>query len=449
MFWRLLFPTMLGMFFSSVFVVVDGMMVGRGVGVDGLAAVNLISPLFTLSTGIGLMFGTGGSVQASVSLSKGKIGEANRYMMQAFLLAVAVALVVGGLLTLFPQAVARLFATPPELMPYALEYLITLAPAIFFNVVLTVGLFFIRLDGAPNFAMFCIASSALGNIVLDYLFIFVFGWGLYGAALATVISQLVACLMIVIYFVSFGKALRLHVMRQKWSVVIRGIERLMKKTAWKTTALGFSAFQGDLAISLMVIMGNLTFVYYLGVNGVAAFSVVCFLFPIVFMTFNAIVQSVQPIISYNMNGDSVRSEQAVWLAMKVAALLGVLFTVVTWGLRKPIVALFLSPATEAFEIAIGGIQWFGVGFFFFGLNIVIVGYLQSIGQATQATSFSVLRGVVLMLLGFILLPLWLGNMGIWLAVPIAELLTLIIIFWYHKKREQTVGRIDAVGYRIK
>lgn len=425
LFWRLLLPTMLGMFFSSVFVVVDGMMVGRGVGVDGLAAVNFISPLFTLSTGIGLMFGTGGSVQASVSLSKRKFGEANRYMMQAFLLAVAVTIVVGGLLALFPKTVASLFSTPPELMSYALEYLTTLTPAIFFNVILTVGVFFIRLDGAPNFAMTCIASSALGNIVLDYLFIFVFGWGLYGAALATVISQLIACLMILIYFVSFGKILRLHVMRQKWSVVIQGIGRLMKKTAWETTTLGFSAFLGDLAISLMVITGNLTFVYYLGVNGVAAFSVVCFLFPIIFMTFNAIVQSAQPIISYNMNGDAVRSAQAVWLAMKVATLLGVLFSMVTWGWRKQIVALFLSPTTEAFEIAIEGIQWFGTGFFFFGLNIVIVGYLQSIGQSSQATFFTLLRGVFLMLLGFLILPFWFGNTGIWLAVPLAELLTLL------------------------
>ena len=419
---RILIPTLIGMFFSSFFVVVDGIMIGRGVGADALAAVNIVSPLFTLSTGIGLMFGVGGSVLASIALGANKVKRANMYAGYSTLLSTVIAMLVIITLYCFPEKVASVFGTPPIMMDNVLEYLFPLAPTIFFNVLMTAGLFFIRLDGSPNFAMICVASGALINILLDYIFIFYFEWGLFGAAFATMLSQLISCLLVVIYLIKYALVIRITTFKISKKTIYSVL-----RSSVSISSLGFSAFLGDLAISLMVVIGNMTFIHYLGVDGVAAFSVVCFLFPIIFMAYNAIIQSAQPIISFNYNKANTKSKQVAILALKTTMISGLLFMVITLLTSKELVSLFLSVDTKAYDIAINGIGWFSIGFFFFGLNLLAVGYMQSIGKAKEATSFTIFRSMILMLFFFFLLPFYFGNIGIWLAVPAAEILAFIVI----------------------
>ena len=184
LFRRFLFPTVMGMVFSAVFVITDGIFVGRGIGSDALASVNIVAPLFTLGTGLGLMFGMGGSVVASINLAQDKRRVAEINITQSLALPALLIALLSALLIHCHEPLLMLLGTPGELMVPAREYLVWftlfLAPLAVFNILM----FIVRLDGAPGFAMACNIMAACINIALDYLFIFVFEWGLAGNSIS-------------------------------------------------------------------------------------------------------------------------------------------------------------------------------------------------------------------------------------------------------------------------
>lgn len=425
LFIKLLLPTIAGMIFSSIFVVVDGIMVGKGIGSEGLAGVNLISPLFTLSAGLGLMFGMGGSVLASEALGSGCIKQARAYTFFTLKLAMISSLLTLTFLLIFADETLSLLGVPEDLSDKASQYYYPLIPAIFFNVLMTAGLFFIRLDGAPSFAMICVAISSIGNIFLDWLFIFPFGMGMFGAAFATTLSQMAGFGLMAYYIVRRARIFRFS------AIKVQSPEVKKLSLTGQIISIGFPAFLGDLSISLMLILGNFVFNKYVGVDGIAAFSVVCFIYPIVFMVYNAVVQSVQPIISYNYRQHLRRASQALNLSLLAIAVCGILFSVIAWFWSENLVSLFLEQGTMAWELAAKkGVGLFGTGFLFFGMNILLIGYMQSIGIVKQAIFLTVLRGGVITAMTFVLLPLMWGTDGIWLAVPVSEMISFVCISLY-------------------
>lgn len=196
--------------------------------------------------------------------------------------------------------------------------------------------------------------------------------------------------------------------------------------------LGSSAFLTEAAIACMMLVGNYIFMRYLGEDGVAAYSVACYCFPIVFMVNNAIAQSTQPIISYNYGIQQwKRVRQAFKLALLCAVVCGGLACVGTILFCPEVSSLFLGNHGNAYEIAVSGIPYFSLGYVFFALNIVCIGYYQSIERFKSATLFTILRGIVIITLSFMYLPVVCGIKGIWLAVPLSELITFVIIVVYY------------------
>ena len=192
--------------------------------------------------------------------------------------------------------------------------------------------------------------------------------------------------------------------------------------------IGTPAMLNEVAIACMMLIGNYVFIHYLGEDGIAAFSVACYCFPLVFMINNAIAQSAQPIISYNYGtGDFRRVRYTFRLALYTAVTCGLLAAFAVWFSIEPLIALFLEPGCNAYHIAVSGMAYFATGFLFFALNIVCIGYLQSIERARPAQLFTLLRGLLLLLVYFLTLPQWLGHKGIWLSVPASELTTFIFI----------------------
>lgn len=429
LFRKLLIPTVLGMVFSAIFVITDGIFVGKGVGSDALAAVNITAPLFMITTGIGLMFGVDASVVASIHLSQGKEKAASINITQAIIVSALLVLVLSVLCCAFLEPVGRLLGSSERLLPLVKEYMTWYVPFLVFYVLLNAGMFFVRLDGAPNYAMWCNAAAAIINIVLDYLFIFVFGWGLMGAAFATSLGTMFGGLMTLLYLARFSRTIRLYrikLSRKSMQLTLRNVSYMVK--------LGSSAFVSEASIASMMFLGNYVFIRHLGEDGVAAFSIVCYFFPIIFMVYNAIAQSAQPIISYNFGINSrERVLKAFRLSMRTALLCGLFFFAMTALCNHEIVSLFIDRSYGAYDIAVEGIPYFAIGYIFFACNIVGIGYYQSIERAQRATIITLLRGVVFMLIGFLGLPPLLGVPGIWLAVPLAELLTLLYILGIYLK----------------
>lgn len=294
LFRKLFFPTLLGMVFSAVFVITDGIFVGRGIGSDALAAVNITAPLFLINTGIGLMFGVGASVAASIALSRGRERLARAYITQSVYVGSLLLILLWGIVLCFSPQVARFFGSSERLLPLALEYMHWFLPFFVFSALLNSGMFFVRLDGSPRYAMLCNVVPALINIALDYWFIFGLGWGMMGAALATSLGYILGALMIVGYLLRPTITLRLMSLqrtRSGWRQLCRHTRTIMR--------LGLSSFLCEAAIATMMFVGNYVFMHYLYEDGVAAFSIACYFFPIIFMVYNAIAQSAQPILSYN------------------------------------------------------------------------------------------------------------------------------------------------------
>ena len=400
LFRKLLIPTVLGMVFSAAFVITDGIFVGRGVGSDALAAVNITAPLFLINTGVGLMFGVGASVVASIHLAHGKVKTARINVTQAVVVSSLLLVAYSLAICLFAPGAARLLGSSERLMPLVLEYMYWFVPFLPFSALLSSGMFFVRLDGAPNYAMLCNAVPAVINIALDYVFIFLFGWGMFGAALATSLGYVVGA----------------------------GSLRLTRRNVGYMCRLGLSTFLCEGAIAAMMFTGNYVFIRYLGEDGVAAFSIACYFFPIIFMVYNAIGQSAQPILSYNFGaGNAERVQSAFRLAMMTAVLLGLAFFILTALFSRQIVGMFLDEVYPAYGIAVGGLPLFASGFVFFAFNIVSIGYFQSVERARPAMTVTLLRGFVLLVACFVALPPLLGVRGIWLAVPCSEVLTAVAV----------------------
>ena len=436
LFRKLLIPTVLGMVFSAIFVITDGIFVGKGIGSDALAAVNITAPLFMITAGIGLMFGVGASVVASIHLSQGKRKVASINITQALVFSTLLILIMSALCFYYIEPLAKLLGSSDRLLSLAVEYMAWYLPFLVFYEILNIGMFCIRLDGSPTYAMMCNAVAAILNIILDYIFIFEFGWGMMGAAFATSLGTVIGGLMTLIYLLKFSRSL--HLYRIKLSIksmmlTLRNVGYMIK--------LGSSAFISEASIACMMFLGNYVFIHYLGEDGVAAFSIACYFFPIIFMVYNAIAQSAQPIISYNFGaGQSDRVRKALHLAIRTALICGISFFIITVLCRQNIVSLFIDRSYAAFDIAVNGIPYFGVGFIFFAFNMIGIGYYQSVERGQRATIITLLRGVVFMLIGFLLLPKILGVPGIWLAVPFAELLTMLYIIGIYFKDRFIVRR---------
>lgn len=208
-------PTLLGMLSMSAVTAIDGIFVGHGVGSDGIAAVNICVPLLMLFTGIGLMVGAGCSVVASIQLSRGKSKSARLNVTQALLFVTIVALIPSVLMMAFPAETARMLGSSEHLLPMVTDYLLWFVPSWVFQIWITVSLFVIRLDGSPKLAMLCSLITAVINVVLDWLFIFPFGWGVMGAAFATSISIMVGGLVAMVYLLFYARHLRLQPLKWK------------------------------------------------------------------------------------------------------------------------------------------------------------------------------------------------------------------------------------------
>ena len=423
LFRRLLIPTLLGTLAMSAMTAIDGIIVGHGVGAIGVAAVNIVVPIYQIMSGLALMVGAGCSVVASIHLSQGRLKVARLNVTQALLFAATVAALIVGLIAIFPVHTARILGASDTLLPHVLKYMLWLLPSFVFEMFGMIGLFVIRLDGAPRFAMWCNIVPAVLNALLDWFFIFPLGMGVEGASIATSLCITLGGIMSLVYLLN-GRN-NLHMVLPKWSVKSL---RLSLRNVGYQCRIGFSSLMGELSLAVLIFVGNIIFMRYLGDDGVGAFGIACYYTPFFFMVGNAIAQSAQPIISYNYGAERwnlVREVRSMLLRTSLAV--GVVVAILFVAIPRTLVGLFVDVDSAAGILAIEGFPYYATGVVFFILNVAIIGYYQSIERTRQATLFVLLRGLIFVLPCFMLLPKMFGISGIWLAMPVSETLTLAVV----------------------
>lgn len=430
-FGRMFFPILIGMVSMVVLNITDGAFVGHGVGSDALAAVNIVAPLFLIANGIGLLFGIGSSVVSSIHLAKGNVHAANLNVTQASIASFLTGMILGLVVLAYQRETCLLFGCSETLIPLACSYLKWIAVVTPFNMFGCTAMFAVRLDGHPRFAMVINCGMAMANIFLDWLLIYPMQMGLEGAAIATCTAFGLG--NIPLYWFLQTQTRQLHLCRIKFSLTSLGLS--LRNLGYQAK-IGLSALLGELAIAAVMIVGNYVFIDYLGEDGVAAFSVACYCLPIVFMVGNAIVQSIQPVISFAYGvHNQQRMREALRIAISAAALCGLLGTLIMSFGARFISGIFLPSDCEAYQICCDGLPYYSSAFLFISLNVAMIGYLQSIEAATSATVFTILRGFLFSIPAFIILPTLVGIPGLWLAAPLAEGICVIFLclFYFYGK----------------
>lgn len=421
-FFQYFLPTVIGMMLMSANIVIDGIFVGNGVGSVALASVNVAVPVWSIIISIALLIGVGGGTLYSIATGERDTDKAQRIFTLAMVLVTIVITIIGVVGYIAAEPLARLFGANADTLNYAVVYMQIIfiwAPVLAWENTLSI---FVRNDGSPNLAMAGLVVSALLNIVLNYWMIFILGMEVKGAALASVIATAAGLLIYCIHF--FKKDAGLKFVRPKWK----------KDEILTLGKLGFPNFLSEAGTGVFVIGYNVSLSYYAGTTGLAAFSVINYLHTFMFLAFIGIGTSIQPMISFYYGAKKYESIKGTVRIAEITGLaLGVTFLAVGWFGAGGLVSIFGVESEEIRQLAIKGIRLFFIGYLFMATNFIYMTYYQSIAYVRPSIGITLSRGFILLIAALIVLPIWLGTTGIWLALPVAEGVTAIFLVLFARR----------------
>lgn len=404
----------LGMVGISLYILADTFFISMAEGADGITALNLVLPLYSLIYAIGAMIGVGSAIRFKILRAKGE-KSAETYFSNALIFALFASIIFMIIGAFFPKQLIRVLGGDEVIVrvgtPYTRIFMV-FAPFFMWNHICNA---FVRNDGAPSAAMTATLVSSLFNIVMDYVLMFPLGLGMAGAALATAISPIVGILICCTHFLSKKSTIRFQ-----WAVP--SIKKLLG-----ACQLGVSAFVGEISSGVTTIVFNMLILAIAGNVGVAAYGVVANTSLVAISVFNGVSQGSQPLISeYYGKGEKKAVKRLQGLGLLTSFVIAVVMVGTVYFLAGYIVAVFNSEQ-DAMLAAYGieGIRIYFLGFLFAGINIVGTGFLSAVESAKMAFLTSVLRGFVAIIFCAILLATLFGMTGVWLAFPAAEFLTLI------------------------
>ena len=412
-----LIPAVLGMVLMSVNIVIDAVMISRGVGANGLAGVNVAIPAFSIFFSISLWIGMGGATLYSIALGENKIERARSIFTQSMTVAVVI---VGALMVICLwriEDLAYLFGANEVILPYALDYLTVLLTFGMIYVLENILSTFIRNDGNPNLAMAGLVVTALLNIAFDYIFIFIFGWGVTGAAAATILSAAIGFLVLLSHFFRKSSILKWTKFHFEWNTV----KQIM--------VIGFPSFTAEITVAIVTIGFNITFMKYAGELGVASYAIVNSIHSMMLLVFLGVGAALQPIASFHYGANlPERLKEGLNFAVKTAIVLGCVAIVSGLFFGEYIIGLFDVQSKELLTLTVTGMSLFFVQYVFFGYNIVYGEYFQSVRQTRKSILIILNRGLLLIIPLLWIMPKLFGVNGIWLVMPVSEVLTAIVVF---------------------
>lgn len=429
-------PAITGMLVNALYNIVDSIFVGQGVGELALAGTTVSFPIIIILMAFIMLVGMGATALISIKLGESKEDEAEKIIGNSLVLFI----IVGVFLTIIGSIVIEplliFFGATENIMPYSLDYMrIILMGSLFMAIGIGMNNF-IRAEGNPKMAMYTMLIGAVTNVVLDYVFIFIFSWGIKGAALATIMSHGVSGTWVLYYFLSGKSALRIRKENFKLEIPV------MKNIA----AVGFPAFALQITNSIQHLILNRSLAHYGGDLALAAIGIVMSVASLLIMPVIGLSQGAQPIIGFNHGAKNFkRVKDTLKLAVLVAtSIVSIGFISIRLGATQ-LVKLF-NDNPELIDLGTHAM----VVFFFFlpliGLQIIGSNYFQAIGRARKATVLSLSRQVLIFIPLVLILPRFYGLDGIWRAAPASDLgaflLTSSCLFYeikqLNKKQEEKI-----------
>lgn len=420
-------PAIISMLVNAIYNIVDQIFIGQGIGYLGNAATTIAFPIVTILLAISTLLGAGGSAYAAIRLGEKREKEAEKTLGTVVILTLVCSAVVMLLSFLFLTPMLKVFGATENTMDYARQYTSVILIGTPFNMLSVVLSNMARTDGSPSLSMYAMLVGAALNTVLDPIYIFVFHWGVTGAAIATITSQIISTLVLIFYFIKKGKSMRLHM----------GCMVIDKEICCKALPLGVSSGITQVASTILQVVMNNSLVYYgnkAAVGGDVALSAMGIVNKISMILLSVCIGigiGSQPILGFNKGAKQPKRVRKTYL---LAVLWATVVSLAGWLACQlfpgPILSLFGTQDKEFTRFAIRCLEVYMLGIFTAGFQVVTTSYFQSTGQPLKASVLSMLRQLLLLIPLILLLPLKMGLDGILYAGPAADFISAIIVGFF-------------------
>lgn len=413
---RFVFPSIIMMIFTSIYGVVDGFFVSNYVGKTPFAAVNLIMPLLMAIGSIGFMLGTGGSALVAKTCGEGDSERANRYFSMTIYTALLLGTILAAISFCLIRPIARLMGADGAMLEYCVLYARILVCTLPLFMLQNMFQSFFIMAEKPKLGLYVILAAGISNIVLDFLFIAVFRWGLAGAAIATSIGELIGGLVPILYF-SRPNTSRLKLVRTK----------LEWRPIWRSCSNGASEMMTNLSMSLVNTLYNLQLMRFTGEDGVAAYGVIMyvnFIFVAIYMGYSI---GSAPIVGYHYGAK--HQEELRGLLRRSLWILGigaVLLTVAGELFSSPLSKIFVSYDDALFAMTRHGFRLYGLSYLLCGFNIFGSAFFTALNNGMVSAVISFARTLVFQIVCVLVLPIFLKLNGIWISILVAEFLGILV-----------------------
>lgn len=416
-------PAVVSMLVNAVYNIVDQIFIGQGVGYLGNAATTVAFPVVTIILAVATLLGAGGSAYAAIKLGERREEEAEKTLGNLFTLLIVSGILVMVLGLLFLDPMLRLFGATDSIMEYSRQYTSILLLGAPFNML---GIGFsnmARTDGNPSLSMYSILAGAILNTILDPLYIFVFHWGVIGAAIATITSQIISAVVLLVYFLKKGN------MRLK-----RKNLRLDRNVCRAVSSLGISSGITQMASTILQIVLNNSLVFYGeqtvvgGDVALSAMGIVSKISMILVSVCIGIGIGSQPILGFNKGAQNPgRILQTYGRAISIATMVSVIGCLLCQLFPHQILKLFGSADSNFTDFAVRCLRIYMIGVFTAGFQVVSTSYFQATGQPFKASVLSMLRQLLVLIPMILILPLFFGLDGILYAGPVADLSSAVVV----------------------
>ncbi|MCH1983368.1 MATE family efflux transporter [Ruminococcus sp. OA3] len=406
----------LGMTGLSCYILADTFFVSKGLGANGLAALNLAIPVYSFIHGTGMMLGMGGATKYSIFKGQKAFRNSNLIFTNTGYLAAVFAAVFMVIGIFFSKNVTLLLGADTEVFAMTNTYLkiiLLFAPAFIMNDIL---ICFVRNDGNPRLSMNAMLGGSMLNIILDYVFIFPFDMGIFGAVLATGLSPVISMII-----------LSGHFLKRKNNFCFEKVAPHAAMIGY-TLSLGFPSLVTEVSSGVVIIVFNMIILNIQGNIGIAAYGVIANLSLVVIAVYTGIAQGMQPLISraYGQN-DKSTVRQVRRYALSALFMVSCVICLTVFLLASPIAGIFNSEGSVRLQdIAVYGLRLYFIAAPFVGYNIVLLTFFTSTEKAVWAHLLSLLRGLILIIPMAFLLSSLAGITGVWLAFPVTECLVAVL-----------------------
>ncbi len=428
---KYVFPTILMMVFMSTYTIIDGLFVANLVGEDALSAVNIVWPAFNIVLALGLMLAMGGTAAMGKLMGEGKAHEARAFLSVLYLTALVLASVLTAAFLMFADEIVLFLGADGDLFPYAKDYLISLA---FFSISFFFQVFvqsFFVLAGKPMLGFTSCLLGGLTNIALDYILIApnMLNLGITGAGLATGIGNCVPAIFGLVYFAFYRKgtlyfeapAFKLRLLLQS---MFNGASELVSQLSTAVTTLLFNLILLDLA----------------GKSGVASISVILYVQMLQTAIYFGYAMGVAPIISYKCGAkDTTGLQKVLNISFLFIAASSALVIAASLLFAEFAVGIFISRSSETFDMATQGFQLFSIAYLFMGANVFFSSMFTALSNGKVSAILSLSRTFIFLIGALLILPQFFDLNGVWLAVPLAEMLACGLSVYCYTKGKARYG----------